>query len=272
MDPSSKSRLFVTIWLLHGIALLVALSRIAFQAKFARIFWMEDGLSTLALLCLFGDGMLITIMTIYASSIGEDVHLSPILPLMDSGALERTATATGNLMRLRFSEVLLFWTCLWLLKASLLAMWYRVSSPTTRLKTAIWRIVAFVTVLAFIALTVTFSVACKSLNPSEYDALVASDLLTHGSQMRQRAQQMALLLLAPVQHCSGYRHDFNFRLYCRSAGMAPEEDRRPDVSGNLRHRRCGVLGRGACRDENSSHHTLQDQQNGVFLDLRLGHN
>jgi hypothetical protein len=270
MDPSSK-RLFVTIWLLHGIALVVVLSRIGFQVKFARIFWIEDGLSTLALLFLLGDGMLITIMTIYASSVGEDVHLSPILPLMDSAALEKTATATGNLMRLRFSEVLLFWTCLLLLKASFLAMWYRVSSPTTRLKTAMWRIVTFVTVLAFISLTITFSVACKSLNPSEYDALVASPILTHGSQMRQRAQQMAFVLLAPVQHCSGYRHDSNFRLACRSAGMAPEEDRRPDVSGNLRHRRCRVLGHSACRDENSSHHALQDQQKGVFLDLRLGY-
>jgi hypothetical protein len=167
MDPPSKTRLFVTIWVLHGIALLVALSRIGFQLKFARIFWVEDGLSMLALLFLLGDGMLTTIMTIYASSLGEDVHLSPILPLMDSEALERSSAVTGNLMRLRFSEVLIFWTCLWLLKASFLALWYRAAKPDTRLKTILWGTVIVVTALAFVICTSTFSAACKSLNPSK---------------------------------------------------------------------------------------------------------
>ena len=167
MDPPSKSRLFVTIWVLHGIALLAVLSRIAFQVKFARIYWVEDGLSTLALLFLLSDGMVITIMTTYATGIADDVHLSPILPLMDSGALERSATVTGNLMRLRFSEVLLFWTCLWLLKGSFLAMWHRVSGSKTRLKTLAWKILVSFTALTFITFTITFSVACKSLNPSE---------------------------------------------------------------------------------------------------------
>jgi hypothetical protein len=170
MDPSSKNRLFITIWVLHGVALLVVLSRVAFQFRFARVFWIEDALSTLALLCLFGDGMLVTIMTIYASTMGDDVQLSPILPLMDSGALERTASATGYLMRLRFSETLIFWTCLWLLKASFLAMWHRTSNPTTRMGRAMWRIVVAITVLGFVAFTMTFSLACKSLNPSEQAA------------------------------------------------------------------------------------------------------
>ena len=134
MDPTSKNRLFITIWILHGVALLVVLSRVAFQLKFARVFWIEDALSTLALLCLFGDGMLVTIMTIYASIIGDDVQPSPILPLMDSGALERTASATGYLMRLRFSETLIFWTCLWLFESTAFcAMWHRTSNPTTRI-------------------------------------------------------------------------------------------------------------------------------------------
>jgi hypothetical protein len=167
MDPSSKNRLFISIWVLHGVALLVVLSRIGFQIRFARIFWIEDALSALALLCLFGDGMLVTIMTVYASSTGQDVKLSPILPLMDSDALERTASATGYLMRLRFSETLIFWTCLWLLKAGFLAMWRRTWNPTSRLGRAAWRIVVTITVLGFVAFTMTFSLACRSLNPSE---------------------------------------------------------------------------------------------------------
>jgi hypothetical protein len=183
MDQTSTRRLFTTIWVLHGIALLTALSRIAFQLKFARIFWIEDGLSTLALLCLLADGLTITIMSIYSSTVGENVQLSPVLPLMDSEALERTANAAGHLMRLRFSETLLFWTCLWLLKASILALWYRVSRPTTRMKSVSWRIAVAVTATTFIAFTVPFSVACPSLNPSESPLTPLNSRLIHHSQM-----------------------------------------------------------------------------------------
>ena len=71
--------------------------------------------------------------------------------------------AHRELPRWSFPIVIVFWTCLWCVKASFLSLFYRIIKPWTILRRC-WYFVVFLTVGSYIGAIMTNIFTCKSLH------------------------------------------------------------------------------------------------------------
>jgi hypothetical protein len=186
-----KDTLLITTWVLFGAATAFFLSRIAIRAKFTGRLWIDDFLAGCALACLFSNAMLITFMadSMYKSLLlanlavpkpkpAADKALSTELPsygstYLSTGSLpvtkrENIFDTVSYFMKLQFTITILFWTCLWLVKASFLAFFHRLTT-NLRAYTRAWWCITIFTGLAYIVSMITYPVACSSFKPRKFD-------------------------------------------------------------------------------------------------------
>ena len=69
-------------------------------------------------------------------------------------------------IKLQFTETMLFWTCIWLVKASFLAFFKRL---TTNVKghAIAWWVITVITGLSYIGAAITYPVSCSKFQPGE---------------------------------------------------------------------------------------------------------
>jgi hypothetical protein len=173
-----KDTLYITTWVLFGAATAFFISRIAIRTKFTGRIWVDDVLAGLALLCLFTDAMIITYM---ADSMYKTLLLTNLaVPKPKSPTNKTNLTNTTSVfmkrenifdtvsyfMKLQFAETIIFWTCLWLVKASFLAFFHRLTNNLRLYIRAWWCIVIF-TAIAYIISMITYPLSCSSFKPRE---------------------------------------------------------------------------------------------------------
>ena len=185
-----KETLLITTWVLFGAATAFFLSRLAIRAKFTGRLWLDDLLAGCALACLFTNAMIITYMadSMYKSLLLANLAAPKSKSTLDKSFLTDTSNygapylSTGLLpvmkrenifdtvsyfMKLQFTVTILFWTCLWLVKASFLAFFHRLTDNLRNYVRAWWCITIF-TGLAYIASMITYPLACSSFQPRKF--------------------------------------------------------------------------------------------------------
>lgn len=90
----------------------------------------------------------------------------PMYELLDVGAGRAQLTPTFMLrasyyLKCQLASIVLFWTCLWSVKASFLAFFYQLTERLTWPRRAWWVLVVFTT-LAFTASVISYPLSCTS--------------------------------------------------------------------------------------------------------------
>jgi hypothetical protein len=168
-----------TLYALFVLAILLFVSRIAVRVITSkRIFW-DDGWAAAALLCLLAHVVLVHIMlkplyitvqaskaAIAAARAGQDPAAPPSTPEAQAQMVATLNTITFY-MKLQFAETLLFWTCLWLVKASFLSFFKRLTT-NVRGHYVAWWIITVITTLSYIGAVITYPVSCSQFGPRQY--------------------------------------------------------------------------------------------------------
>jgi hypothetical protein len=165
----TKDTLLITTWVLFGSSSAFFLSRLAIRIKFTGKVWADDWLAAAALACLLADALIITFM---ADAMYETLELSNMAAAAASpkSSLNRRASfyvTVSFYMRMQFAETIMFWTCLWLVKASFLAFFHRLTNNLRKYIIAWWTITAF-TAVSYLASMITYPVSCSSFAPCKY--------------------------------------------------------------------------------------------------------
>ena len=165
--------MLATLYTLFVLAVLLFFSRIAIRIVTSkRLFW-DDGWAGAAILCLLAHVIVVHVMMkdLYltvqmskaaaaAAAAGEPPAPPPTTPEAQAAALSML-NKIEFYIKMQFTETMLFWTCLWLVKASFLAFFKRL---TTNVKAhyIAWWIIAVITGLSYIGAVITYPVSCTS--------------------------------------------------------------------------------------------------------------
>jgi hypothetical protein len=148
-------------WSLFGTALLFFLARIAIRVKFnKRIFW-DDGWALFAMTCLLANCILTTVML-------RPMYATISVQVQWSSAIKRDIF--GNItqfLKYQFAQSMIFWTCLWSVKASFLAFFLRLTH-NVRGHYVAWWIIVVITTLAYIGCVISYPVSCSDFSPCKY--------------------------------------------------------------------------------------------------------
>lgn len=149
-------------WTLFAIATLCFVARIAVRIKFSSRLFIDDGFAFLAIILLLAHAILITTMlhSMYITVAME--NLAQGTPTKRSGI-----DVYGSLrlfLKLQFAQTMVYWSCVWSVKASFLAFFKRL---TDNLKAHIvaWWIITVITFLAYVGCVITYPVSCASFDP-----------------------------------------------------------------------------------------------------------
>lgn len=99
-------------------------------------------------------------MTVMSSPMYELLEVSTGLRQPEPSFVQRGS----NYIKCQFASTLLFWTCLWSVKASFLAFLHRLTKQLNGPRRVWWLIVGF-TVLTIIASIISYPMACTSFMP-----------------------------------------------------------------------------------------------------------
>jgi hypothetical protein len=178
----AKESILVTVWALTGAAVAFFIARLAIRKKFTARLWLDDWISGIALGFLFAESLIITLM---ANDMYETLRLSTSTTnsVQNPTKLRKRddfPPAVGSYMKTQFAQMVCFWTCIWLVKASFLTLSYRLLPTHLRLYTVSWYIIAGFTTLFFVISVISFPIACSAFSPREF-CLICSYLykLTH---------------------------------------------------------------------------------------------
>jgi hypothetical protein len=151
---------------LFGIALLFFIARIAIRVKFnKRVFW-DDGWAFFAIICLLANAILTHAMlqpmyvTIKMQQWSASIK-------RDEGEVDLFASIV-QFLKFQFAETMIFWTCLWSVKASFLAFFKRLTT-NVRGHLVAWWIIVVITALAYIGCAITYPVSCSEFTPRKYN-------------------------------------------------------------------------------------------------------
>ncbi|KAK1815647.1 hypothetical protein LTR12_009924 [Friedmanniomyces endolithicus] len=116
----AEQQLIISIWVLAAIALIFVLARIGTRLYVFRRIYLDDGFAILALVVLIANGAVMTAM-------------APAMYELLAVSVGREAVTPAFMMRVSFylkcqlASTILFWSCLWSVKASFLAFFRQLS-------------------------------------------------------------------------------------------------------------------------------------------------
>ncbi|KAK0258033.1 hypothetical protein LTR91_005757 [Friedmanniomyces endolithicus] len=150
----AEQQLIISIWVLVAIALVFVLARIGTRLYVFRRLHMDDGFAILALVVLIANGAVMTAMApamyeLLAVSVGRE-EVTPAFMMRVSFYL-----------KCQLASTILFWSCLWSVKASFLAF-FRQLSEGLRWPRRAWWAVTIITTMSFMGSVVTYPVSCTS--------------------------------------------------------------------------------------------------------------
>ncbi|KAF2404903.1 hypothetical protein EJ06DRAFT_485279, partial [Trichodelitschia bisporula] len=155
----NKTQLLATTWTMASVATVFFIARMVVRIKYSRAVFVDDALACFALVCLIANAIVITLMCpmMYATLQLASLGLGRRANLFDDVILY---------MRYQFSSTLLFWTCIWLVKASFLAFFKRL---TLNLKahTIAWWVIAGLTIAGYAGSVISYPLSC--IHPSIHE-------------------------------------------------------------------------------------------------------
>ncbi len=153
-----ETGLLAIVWTCFSTATVFVALRLAVRFRANRAFLLDDYWVIFAWFCLLAMAIL---QTEQMSSLWYLTYLiAGRLPL-DAG----TGPKTEELARWQFPIIKLFWTVLWSVKASLLAVFFRLVQPFPVLR-RLWDCVAVFAALAYIGCCLSSALTCSP--PSDY--------------------------------------------------------------------------------------------------------
>ena len=199
-DHITKHQLLVVYWVLFGIATSFSAGRIAIRLHFnKKKLLLDDAFALLALLFLLAHIIILTILlnwlwlTNLLNSLvtGGPAAVAPGQAQPQNASLTATPGGTSTVkrdillgrsaavnhlskredivwdiiffMRLEYISQLLFWSCLWAVKASFLSFFRRLSANVRIYKDA-WRILVVLTAIGFIVCIASYPYPCLSFS------------------------------------------------------------------------------------------------------------
>nr|OQO11424.1 hypothetical protein B0A51_16348 [Rachicladosporium sp. CCFEE 5018] len=156
-DQASRvpyNTLLSVIWVTSGLCVILVFTRLAIHLKFARRLHLDDGLAILALSFLLANSVVTTLMA----------HPMYDIILLSVGALDpgpNFMERSTFYLKCQFASTMLFWSCLWAVKASFLAFFWRLTHQIPALRRLWWAVMAL-TIVSYIGCVVTYPVSCTS--------------------------------------------------------------------------------------------------------------
>jgi hypothetical protein len=186
----SKAHLYITTWSLFSISAISFFSRLLIRLRYNRRLFFDDGFAFFALVCLLASCLLISFM---APSMYTTIQMEKFsASLAGLGKRRDVLDTVGFYLKLQFSQTIVYWTCLWAVKASFLAFF----KPLTRnLKSHViaWWFILVITVLAYAACVISYPISCSSFEACECAAFIRNYCLvletTTDNYMQSAAQK-----------------------------------------------------------------------------------
>jgi hypothetical protein len=149
----SETGLLAIVWVAFSIATVFVALRLAVRLRQNRSLLFDDCWIIFAWLCLLTMGILQTLQMPYLWNM---TYLSAgrILPDLD------TPTRMEQMTRWQFPVIKLFWTTLWAVKASFLAVFFRLVKPFPVLR-RLWYCVAVFAFLAYVGCWIASTLTCS---------------------------------------------------------------------------------------------------------------
>ncbi|KAK9785644.1 putative Integral membrane protein [Seiridium cardinale] len=117
----SQPALLGVVWALVAAAFGLVVARLVIRYRFSRRLQSDDYITVFALLILIGNAVVITLM---APLMYEILYVSVGLEPITAGFMDRASIY----LKLQFTSTVLFWTCLWTVKACFLAFFRRLTA------------------------------------------------------------------------------------------------------------------------------------------------
>lgn len=153
-----ETGLLVIIWVFFSAATCFVLLRLIVRFRQNRSFLFDDYWVIFAWLCLLTMAILQT----------QQTHALWYITYLSAGRIAPGLETTHNLEQLtrwQFPVIKLFWTVLWSIKASFMAVFFRLVKPFPVLR-RLWYCVAVFALLAYIGCWIASSLTCSP--PSDY--------------------------------------------------------------------------------------------------------
>jgi hypothetical protein len=151
-----RESLLAVIWTSFSLAFLFVVTRTAIRIKFMARLTMEDYWIFLALATLLTSCILQTIQ------LPSLYYLLAIIAGVIPVSVE-LISATEKYLRFEFAIMILFWTVLWSVKASFLALYFKLFREL-RIYRRVWYILAAFTFLAYVGCWITLATSCHPLS------------------------------------------------------------------------------------------------------------
>ena len=121
---------------------------------------------------LFAEAMLITYSIDPMYRTLEFANLPPGMTKMkrENSVVQQAANLFEEIsyfMKLQMAQYMVFWTCLWLVKASFLAFFRRLTNNLRRYVIA-WWITVFITAISYCVAVITYPISCSSFKPRKF--------------------------------------------------------------------------------------------------------
>ena len=151
-----RQSLLALVWTFFSIAFLLVILRTAIRFKcMARLvtedYWIFLALATLLTSCVLQTIQLPSLYYMSAITAGVIPISTELIPVVE------------NYLRFEFAIMILFWTVLWCVKASFLALYFKLFRELPMYRRA-WYILAIVTFCAYIGCWITLSISCHPIS------------------------------------------------------------------------------------------------------------
>jgi hypothetical protein len=174
-DEGAKAgwKLILTVsWAFFGVVFLLSVIRLAIRIKYSKRIYWDDGWAFFALLTLLAHAIIIHFML-------EPMYIAfRMQSIVASSKRSSIWTPIILLLKLQFTENVLFWTCLWAVKASFLAFFKRLTTNVRGYSIA-WWVIAVITSLAFVGSIITYPLACSDFSSPCKDSQKPLDILEY---------------------------------------------------------------------------------------------
>lgn len=151
-----REALLAVVWTSFSVACLLVILRTAIRFKYMARLTMEDYWIFLALATLLTNCILQTIQlpNLYFML----ATIAGVIPISDG-----LISAVEAYLKFEFATILLFWTVLWCVKASFLALYYKLFRELKFYRRA-WYILATFTFLAYVGCWITLMTSCHPVS------------------------------------------------------------------------------------------------------------
>lgn len=164
---ASHVHMLAVTWTLFGVALSFFIARMTIRLKVSKkIFW-DDGWAFFAIILLLANAAIITAMLKPMYITIQMQKFSASIKRQEPGV--DIFASLVKFLKFQFGETLIFWTCLWAVKASFLAFFKRLTDNVKGHYLA-WWIITVITGLAYIGCVITYPVSCSEFTPCEWSS------------------------------------------------------------------------------------------------------